>query len=333
MSHLMLKPNEGEPELEGTPAAPNPKLDLLPRPLLRYRELQPQSLIGSILGNLKDALFPRRLPPLALTSRPVKVRDPMKEKHDSTSGVVSAIIHLLVIAFVIWATTQIREHQVVPEMASSTVSTPIYMPPVAPPAPTVAKGGGGAPHVVKQERIHLPRYEKLNMSAHEILHTQQPRRPRPAPPSVEMAMNAPDAALPTLGNPVSPNVALRPQTSGSGSGIGQGLGSGIGAGSGGGFGSGIMSVGGGVSAPRLTHSVQPDFTNQARQAKRQGVVGIELIVDRNGDPEDIHVIHHLGMGLDQKAVEAVQQYRFKPAMYHGHPVAVRLIVDVQFRLY
>ena len=94
-----------------------------------------------------------------------------------------------------------------------------------------------------------------------------------------------------------------------------------------------MSVGGGVSAPQVVHSVEPDFTEDARQANFQGNVAIQLIVDAQGNPQDIRVARHLGMGLEQKAIEAVRQYKFRPAMYQGHPVAVQIVIDVDFHLH
>ncbi|MGA7654494.1 MAG: energy transducer TonB, partial [Terracidiphilus sp.] len=108
---------------------------------------------------------------------------------------------------------------------------------------------------------------------------------------------------------------------------------GAGPGSGGGYGGGVMSVGGGVSAPQVLHTVQPDFTEEARQANFQGSASIELIVDQQGNPQNVRIIRRLGMGLDEKAVEAVRQYRFRPAMFQGHPVAVQIIVDVAFHLH
>jgi protein TonB len=94
-----------------------------------------------------------------------------------------------------------------------------------------------------------------------------------------------------------------------------------------------MSVGGGVSAPVVIHQVDPEFTEQARQQNYQGTVAIQLIVDAQGNPQNVHVARHLGQGLDEKAVAAVRQYRFRPAMYQGHPVAVQMIVEVDFRLH
>jgi protein TonB len=94
-----------------------------------------------------------------------------------------------------------------------------------------------------------------------------------------------------------------------------------------------MSVGGGVSAPVVVRSVEPEFTQEARVANFQGSVTIQLIVDAQGNPQNVHVVRHLGMGLDEKAIEAVRQYRFKPAMYEGRPVAVQLVIEVEFHLH
>ncbi len=92
-------------------------------------------------------------------------------------------------------------------------------------------------------------------------------------------------------------------------------------------------MGGDVSAPELIFAPDPEFTEKARQAKYQGVCVVTLIVDAQGNPQQIQVVRHLGMGLDKKAVEAVKQYRFKPAMLHGKPVAVEVHIEINFRIY
>jgi TonB family protein len=147
--------------------------------------------------------------------------------------------------------------------------------------------------------------------------------------------------MPNFGVAQSPQIMLASQGSGSGSGFGHGMGGGIGIGhgigagpgSGGGYGGGLMSVGGGVSAPQLIHSVEPEFTDDARRANYQGNVSVQLIVDSQGNPQNVRLVSHLGMGLDEKAIEAVRQYRFHPAMYQGHPVSVQILIDVAFHLH
>ncbi len=95
----------------------------------------------------------------------------------------------------------------------------------------------------------------------------------------------------------------------------------------------VYSVGGNISAPIPLNMVKAEFTSEARQAKHEGVCLIALIVDSQGNPENPHVVRALGMGLDEKSLEAVSRYKFKPAMKDGTiPVAVRVTVAVNFRL-
>ena len=88
---------------------------------------------------------------------------------------------------------------------------------------------------------------------------------------------------------------------------------------------GVYKVGGDVSAPVLIHSVEPESSEKA------GEVLVNLWVDVHGNPSHVHVIHGAGMGLDEKAIEAVHQYKFKPAMKNGKPVMVELNVVVKFQ--
>jgi bla regulator protein blaR1 len=95
----------------------------------------------------------------------------------------------------------------------------------------------------------------------------------------------------------------------------------------------VYHVGGDVSAPKLIFAPDPEYTEKARQAKYQGVCVVALIVDEEGNPQRVQIMRHLGMGLDKKAVEAVRQYRFKPAMLRGKPVPVQVNIEVNFRIY
>jgi protein TonB len=91
---------------------------------------------------------------------------------------------------------------------------------------------------------------------------------------------------------------------------------------------GVYKVGGDVSAPVLIHSVEPQHPEGSDNVT--GTVQVTIWVDRNGNPSHAHVTHGPGMGLDQKAVEAVRQYKYKPAMKDGKPVMVELNVEVKF---
>ncbi len=96
---------------------------------------------------------------------------------------------------------------------------------------------------------------------------------------------------------------------------------------------GVYNVGGDVRPPVVLSSVDPKFTEQARKKKISGDVQVSLIVDAEGLPQNVHVVKGIGMGLDEKALEAVRGYRFKPALKDGIPVPVRLLINVNFRIF
>lgn len=344
MGYAVLK----VPEFDTTddariPSEPNHGLYLCPKPFVFGQPVPDDSVWTGIWGNLRDALFPKKLPPLKLTSRPVAVADPMAARRDPTSSVIAFTMHVLIVVAILWVSLMPHPQVVIPQHIITPITFQPYIPPVTAPAPKVmgGGGGGGAHQVVEPTKGHLPPVEKLRVMAPQLIRIDHPKLA--AQPSIVMPqrINMPDNNMPNVGMPQSPQVAMASQGDGGGSGfgagmgggIGSGMGGGVGPGSGGGYGGGVMSVGAGVSAPELLHSVEPEFTDQARAARYQGVVAIQLIVDSYGNPEDIQIVKHLGMGLDQKAIEAVRQYKFKPAMYQGHPVPVRLVVDVNFHLY
>jgi len=77
---------------------------------------------------------------------------------------------------------------------------------------------------------------------------------------------------------------------------------------------------------------EPEYSEEARAGKFQGTVRLAIVVDTDGTAKDIRVIGMLGMGLDEKAVEAVQKWKFKAGMKAGQPVNVRAQIEVNFRL-
>ncbi len=257
--------------------------------------------------------------------------------------VLSVVIHLLVFATVLWWGAMVHTAAV---QTTETTAVPIHFTlydPPPPPVMPVAKargggGGGGAHHLVAPSRGRLPEIAKTPVVIPEIARIERPKLPVEPTVQVRMPQNT---SMPKLGMPQSPQVAVDSQGPGAGNGFGFGLGGGVGTGHGtgqgpgstGGYGGGVMNVGGGVSAPEVIHSVEPQFTAEARRADFQGSVAIQLIVDAQGYPQDVHLTHRVGMGLDEEAIAAVRQYRFKPAMYQGHPVAVQMVIDIDFHLH
>jgi TonB family protein len=174
-----------------------------------------------------------------------------------------------------------------------------------------------------------------------IVRNEHPKLPKEAtiviPPEVKLAQ----PNMPNLGDPLSHIPAPPSNGVGSGAGIGAGSGGGVGVGSGPGFGEGrgggtgggVFRVGGGVLAPKLVFDPEPEYSEEARKAKYQGTCVLSVIVGPDGLAHDIKVTNTLGLGLDEKAIEAVRKWRFEPAMKDGKPVNVLISVQVNFRLY
>lgn len=247
---------------------------------------------------------------------------------------VFALIALLLFA---------ERKQAVPPLRASVIAVDVrpFMPMTPKLNPMGGGGGGGTHDLVEASKGRLPEMAKTQITPPQLLRVDKPKLAVDSTVVMPQQIKLPDANLPNVGMPQSPQVALASQGGGAGSGfgsgkgggIGGGKGNGVGAGEGGGYGGGVMHVGGGVSAPVVIYSVDPEFSDEARRAKYQGICMVELIVDAQGNPQDVHVVRALGMGLDEKAVDAVKQYKFKPSYYQGRPVPVVINVLVNFRIY
>ncbi len=95
---------------------------------------------------------------------------------------------------------------------------------------------------------------------------------------------------------------------------------------------GVYRVGGGVSTPALLEKTEPEYTEQARAARFQGTVLLYVEIEPDGRARNIKVQRSLGLGLDEKAVEAVSKWKFKPGQKDGVPVTVQATIEVNFRL-
>lgn len=309
-----------------------------------------QSLWESLTSNIRETLFPKKLPPLQLTSRPVKVRDIWGGYNYKRQGAwVSLLLHTLAIGGVV-ALTLAGMHAKPPVVQHETVTLVVpdlsdYTLPISAKKNDTVGGGGGGGDRDKLPAVkgRLPKFamEQITPPAMVVRNDHPKLTAEPTvvvPPQIKMA----SANLPNFGDPKAAMPAGPASNgtgsgggigSGSGGGVGVGTGPGVGQGRGGGIGGGVFRVGGGVSAPRALDTPDPEYSEEARKAKYQGTVVLGLIVDASGQPQNIKISHGLGMGLDQKAIDAVRKWRFEPALKDGKPVAVLISVEVNFRLY
>jgi protein TonB len=266
----------------------------------------------------------------AVVFSPALFEQRMNPKRDAKSTAIALLLHAAAILLVFWLTAMHVQFAAPINKALITALTP-------PPPMALAKdrmgGGGGQRGPTPVTKGQLPKFADQQIT------------PPKAPPMVEPKIRMPDPTievqkdlkmandnLPNFGMPNSPLLG-NSMGNGSGSGLGSGNGSGMGPGSGGNYGGGLRRIGGGVSSPVVIYQVEPEFSEEARKAKFMGVVVVNLIVDSKGMPQNVHVLRGVGMGLDQKAVEAVRQYRFKPAIAEGKPVPVELNVQVDFQIF
>ncbi len=244
----------------------------------------------------------------------------------STGGAVVA--HVVVLAVVLaLASERTAPYKQVMKPTETVELTP---PPRLMPQPKVAGGGGGQPDHAPVTAGHLPRFSTEQLLPPKAPPTIDPRlvvEPTVIAQDLKMA----DNKMPDLGSPSSTLKGFS-MGNGMGGGIGSGNGNGIGPGSDGNGGGVGLAFGAGVLPPKLLLQVEPEFSEQARKARFSGSVEVALVVDEQGRPTHVRVTRGVGMGLDEKAVEAVQQYKFKPAMQHGKPVKVEVYVDVVFSI-
>ena len=264
----------------------------------------------------------------------------------STGLTGSLIVHLILIAGIFLSATY--THVVLkPKQEHVTLIAPSPSDYIMSPAKKVVQGGGGGGEHAKLQapKGKLPKLAMQQITPPAVVlpneHPHLAVQPTVVvPPQVQIAENhMPTVGVPTavpLPTPAPPSNGTGSGAgigSGSGGGVGEGHGAGVGTGSGGGIGGGLFKVGGGISAPTPLSTPDPQYTEEARNAKTQGTCILKLVVDQQGHPRDIRVVRSLGFGLDAKAIEAVKQWKFKPAMKDGQPVNVLISVEVGFHLY
>jgi|KBSSwiStaDraftv2_1062776.scaffolds.fasta_scaffold624531_2 TonB family protein len=177
-----------------------------------------------------------------------------------------------------------------------------------------------------------PRAIRVYVAPLQVRNNEQPMLE--LPPALDVPPDALNLKLAQFGNPL---VDVGPLSNGRGRGgsIGEGQDGGVGNTRGNSYGpgfQGVRSLGGGVTAPRVLVKIEPEYSEEARKARYQGSVMLRVIVDEHGAVRHIEVSRPLGLGLDEKAVDAVRKWRFQPGRQDGKPVPVWAMVEVFFRL-
>jgi periplasmic protein TonB len=291
--------------------------------------------------SIRDVFFPVKLPPLQLTSKPIPVPDRMAVKANPWAIGISTTVNVIILLVVLFLVGRKIVEAVKPSLMATNIDVGDYK---APKDTTKAGGGGGGGDrsLIDANKGKLPKLEKDPITPPQPQTIEHPKLPEEAAINVQKEIQLPDNDMPVIGVHSSANVNVQSAGTGSGAGMGTGSGGGLGSGNGDGYGpgsggntgGGLYQIGGRVSAPVVLHSVEAEFSDEARRAKYQGVCLISLIVDAQGNPQNIRVARPLGMGLDEKAIEAIRQYKFKPAMKDSKtPVPVMITIEVDFRLY
>jgi TonB family protein len=327
-------------ETPQNPLGPEPELHLL-----LINQTLDEPLWKSLFRNIDEFFFPKKLPPLVLTSKPVPVRDIWGFYNYKGRGAAgSTVIHVLALALIIAATYLGRK---IVDVAKPKETVLLIAPddlPVLPVSKTVSGGGGGGGDRDKLQASpgRLPKQSMQQITPPmAVVRNLHPKLEVPPTIVVPPDIHLQQPNLPDLGDPLSRLPSVPSNGTGSGGGIGSGNGGGVGSGEGpgygpgrgGGTGGGVFKVGGGVSAPKKIYDPDPEYSEEARKAKYQGTCVLYLVVGPDGKPRDIRVLRTLGLGLDEKSIEAVKTWRFEPAMKDGKPVAVQISVEVEFHLY
>jgi TonB family protein len=271
----------------------------------------------SLARSIKEIINPPKLPPLVLTSKPVAVREiwGFYGGQGRRAGMTSFLVHVGVIALLFLLGTNKVVQQVVKQQID------LIAPDLAPYKPTVKQdtmhggGGGGDRSPTPVSKGKLPKLANKQFVPPMISHVENPKLVMDPTLIIQPDANIPKVNMDQLGDPLAK------------SGIASN-----GFGSGGGMGGGAYRIGGGVSPPSILYKVEPEYSEEARKAKFQGTVLLFVVVDEKGNPRDIKVLRPLGLGLDQKAVEAVEKWKFSPGKKDGKPVPVQAQIEVNFRL-
>ena len=298
----------------------------------------------TVFSQIKYLFVREERPEILVTAQPVEVDEIFKEyKFRSTSLVYSTIIHISMVLAIILVPTLLMKGR---QNAQANNTHVMLVEPTGlvnlPPKSEKAGGGGGGgrrePTPASKGKLPKLSDKQLTPPTPKIVNLD-PVLPVEPTLIVPQLAQLPNVNLPNYGDPlgIPGPPSSGPGTgggigTGTGGGVGPGKGGGYGPGEGGGVGGGVFHVGGGVSAPSVVFRVEPTYSEEARKAKYQGVVVLSAIVRKDGTIEIQRVVRGLGLGLDENAIAALRQWKFRPGMKNGTPVDVALNIEVNFSL-
>jgi periplasmic protein TonB len=295
---------------------------------------------GGFGYRIKEFFSPSKQPPLPPGIQPVKVKEIWtKDENFGWTQVISIGLHAAIITLLV---VPLLWHLERPADAKNKTLdvTPLDISPYISKLPAGAQkagGGGGANDhsLTPVNKGKLPKFKWTQFTPPQI----KIENPNPKLAMDPSLLGPPDLKVPspnmsTFGDPLAS--ALSDSLGhGNGTGIGSGTGGGLGPGEGGGTGGGAFRAGvNGVGVPVCLYCPTPQYSDEARKAKYQGTVVLQVTITTDGRAINISVVKSPGLGLEEKAVEAVKGWKFKPAVGpSGKPVATIVPIEVTFRLY
>ena len=296
---------------------------------------------GGFGDRIRDFFSPPRQAPLPPGIKPIKVKDIWsKDENFGTSQMLAVGLHIVVIGLlvipiftnVLPASTEAKNKQV--------NVTPLDISPYMAKLPAgndKAGGGGGANNhtLTPTSKGKLPKFTMTQFAAPQakILNLNPKLAMDPTllgPPDLKI----PSPNMANFGDPLGKSVTDS-LGNGNGTGIGSGSGGGLGPGEGGGTGGGVFRAGlNGVGSPMCIYCPQPEYSDEARKAKYQGTVLLDVTVTADGRVISPIVIKGPGLGLEEKALSQVRNWKMRPAVGpSGKPVNCRVQIEVTFHLY
>ena len=196
------------------------------------------------------------------------------------------------------------------------------------PAPQKEDSGAGSQAPTPATKGRLPLFARqpflLPTTPTETVH------PLMIEPTIAVDLPTQTVSMPNIGDPFA---KIGPPSTGMGrGGIGDGDKGKLGDGDGPGSVGYRTSLGNSLTGPVPIYNPDPEFSEQARKAKLQGQVILEVVVDTDGRAHEIRVRNGLGLGLDEKAIEAVQTWKFRPGRRNGKAIPVAATIYINFRL-